>query len=93
MRVGLVIFGSAINRKICHFDHITSGLGKKINSNSGLFECQFHEIEVNASTGGNGPASSIILTLTKTHNFFNTINYRSNINNAFCPFFAKFVTL
>ena len=35
-----------MNRKICHFYHITSGLGRKIKSNFGLFECQFHEIEV-----------------------------------------------
>ena len=37
------------NRKLCHFYHITRGLGKKIKSNSGLFECQFYEIEVNAN--------------------------------------------
>ena len=48
LRVGSVIFGRAINCKICHFYHITSGLGKKIKSNPELFECQFHDIEVNA---------------------------------------------
>ena len=60
VRVGSVIFGCATKREICHFYHIIGGLGKKIKSNSGLFECQFHEIEVNANTVGNGSASCII---------------------------------
>ena len=61
-------FGCAINRKICNFYHITSGLRKKIKSNSGLFECQFHEIEVNVNTVCNGPASKCITILCiRTH--------------------------
>ena len=51
-------------RKICHFYHETSRLGKKIKSNSGFSECQFHEIGVNAYTVGNGLASH----LTKMRN-------------------------
>ena len=55
--MGSVIFDCTINCKICHFYHIASGLSKKIKLNSGLFECQFHDIEVNANDVGNGPAS------------------------------------
>ena len=47
----------SINRIIYHFYHIASGPGKKKKSNSGLFECQFHEIEVSANTVCDGSAS------------------------------------
>ena len=50
-----------INRKICNFCHLSSGLGKKIKLNFGLFECQFNEIAVNANTVGDGPANINIL--------------------------------
>ena len=62
--MNLVIFGCAINHKKCNFYHITSGLGKKIKLNSRLLECQFHEIEVNANTVGNEPASYCVIKLT-----------------------------
>ena len=45
------------------FYNLTSGLRNKMKSNSGLFECQFHEIEENANTIGNVPASTNIIKL------------------------------
>ena len=78
--------GYAINRKICHFYYITSGPGKKIKSNSGLFECQFYEIEVNANTVGNGPASIYTYIVFLVFYFCDTHLESSLINDFIVPF-------
>ena len=78
--MGSVICCCGTNREICHFEHITSGLGRKIKSISGLFECQLHEIELKANTVIaiiDGPTDSQVKILRYFYRTLRLTTYKS----------------